>query len=596
MIRVLIIPVIILCLQFFWEPFAWAKKPNHTQKPTSESNSTDQGHHSYQNQLTILVEARTHIQLTPISDDGGGMTGTLLDDLNLPLVNQKITIQLSDDKSEAENLDMPSDRVHIFEVETNENGVFSVDFKLSESKYRFKVQFHGTEGYAGIEETGTLDVYNRCTLDIGTELVNDGDQLTISNQNLYLIAIGHPIRLKLSPVTSGCRLPFRHAYMVSCGKDSIRVDLGENHESVVELNPMIMDSSKSIIQVSDLSTRDHVFHVRNHQSDVYFYQKLFQDEAEITYGFSYPEIHLKLSDELLENQITSTDFPKNTQMFLCSGTEKTDCINAPGLEIISPDRLSFEIGIDENFCGWNGTVEFDEQAYSGQQFEVCLSGFIWSKRKLIEISLGLLSLIIVGFVVRKYIKFRLRRRLPVHPDQVISNHEILEKWPDEFHEISGSINDARCAMMCIDEETRKPVSTTQLFIKVNGFEKKVIQWPFYTDDSSLVQVNHPDYIKWQDTIHGHGCHLIALKSRRRYVIECFECVYEEIAGKREVWGRETPNELIKLARNQSRPDIRLIEDFCNRVNRLVFDDVRIKDEELPLISDLSRKLILKSYR
>ena len=110
----------------------------------------------------------------------------------------------------------------------------------------------------------------------------------------------------------------------------------------------------------------------------------------------------------------------------------------------------------------------------------------------------------------------------------------------------------------------------------------------------MIEVKHPDYMTWRDKIHGCGYHVVTLKTRRRYVIDCFERVYEKITGQRKDWGRETPNELIKQSQENSRPDCQQIKDFCTLVNRLVFDDTVIKDEDLRKVGEKSRQIILKS--
>ena len=580
MTEILLIHAIILCIGLSCEPRAWAKNENHPQGSQPEDNT-----------FTVAVEAETHFEITAYDNDGGGVRGNLLDNLNLPLAARKITVVV-------EQTDDPDRAAYTFDAETDENGYFSIDFELPGGAVDFRALFQGADGYRPAEYAGRMRVRHDCKT--WPELDSAGDNQIIwgtddKGKPVYLTPQGESVRFYIKPAESECRMPFRHAYMVTYGSRSVRLDVpGSEGQVMAELDLDIQPSDLVLVQVADLSRRDFAFYSQSRSFYVRSYAHLF-DDGIVSVDAYHKAARIRLSDDLVKHHIALSDLSQSLRLKICDARES--CVYA-GNTYQAPDEneLLFEIPDMADGCGYQMYVSMNDQdVYTLRHFDGCIHQTILSKYRLI-IPFGIIGILIVIYIVYRVMNRLVRKyrnRMPEKPDNYKQTHDVYEKLPLEMGipEDAGKRkpDHSDSLLVCVDDETGKPVPPSQVSVKTDESPAAVEKWPLYIKDGAWVEIRHPDYMSFNGRIHHNPkqpYHVVRLKTRRRYVIECFLCVYTFVTGKKTPWGKETPRQLISYAQKHHLSRAKDIERICHRIESAVFDDERLTDE---LMLDIREK-------
>ena len=490
---------------------------------------------------TLSVESDTQIlvQVAPLTKTGGSLSLTLLDDLNQPIIDVPVQIEIfsQDDK--------PIKRGTVI---TDPNGQAVYQLGLSPGTYTGKVQFSGHSFWHSASKSIEFKIV-RCQL-----------QTSLQASEPIFQPYSKPLSLQIH--RSSC-LQFDVDYMVSVGSTSSRIHLDEGQESAeIQLFPKLSHPEMLALELSAIEGNLYEHEVLHH--DVVFYDSLSESRPQLRRNWQNTWVELQLHPYLRQ-------FPVSLQIH--------DAI----IETSSDERgiASFILP-----SGISGCVEAD--IYRTDQFEkigrisdeICIPETTSNWRTVIY-GMVLLAMAFSAFSLRKKLHFKPKLAAP---NKIQSAPVESVPLPPED---TGSYS-----IIC--RATDLEITPSEVEIEIKGKILHPDVWPFTLHESGTIRIKHRACMDWNGTLRPGRKHSITLTTRREYAISCFN----QASAEKMHWGRETPALLLEYLKKRY-PDKETQEkaqNYCTLISEAAFNEKLLSDSELKELYEFAREIRRRSNR
>ncbi|MBQ9394117.1 MAG: hypothetical protein IJU23_01180 [Proteobacteria bacterium] len=481
---------------------------------------------------TIEVESDTQIivQVATLTKTGGSLNLTLLDDLNHPVIDAPVQIDVFTKEGHPVKRDT---------VMTDPNGQAVYPLGLSPDAYTAKVEFSGHSPWRSSNKT------------VEFEIIRCQPKSSIQPSESLFQPISKPLSLSIH--RSDC-LQFDADYMVSIGSASSRIHLdeGQNNASF-QLSPKLSNPETLTLEVSIIE--GNLFEHEILHRDVVFYDSISEAHPQLKQNWQHTWIELQLHPYLQQFPIalkhddiaieTITDEHGIARFILpqtASGCIETDIYRPDQFSEIG--RISDEICIPEKASNW----------------------------RIVIAGLAFMALAIAAFGIRKRVNFK--PKLPA-PNKI-------QSAPIESVPLPANESDT-CSIVCRASDFE--LTPSEVEIEINGETKHPNAWPFVLHNSGRIRIRHRACLDWNGTLKPGRKHTITLTTRRDYAISCFNQATPETMH----WGRETPALFLELLIKQypDKPTQDKATRFCDLISEAAFNDKILSDDELTELHKLS---------
>ena len=499
----------------------------------------------------LYIQAETHFTAKAISENGGQLDATLLDDLNHPVPDMPVEILLT-------NIDtgMTARRT----ATTDDAGRISVELALTPGKYQADLVFSGKDAYLAARDSKDLEV-SPCLVETSLDF---GDAPTYSRDDIthVLWPAGSPIAFSLEADRPACaNVPL--IYLASFGPNSKRITLKDASPQTISLDsPSTPDEMPLLIErFATENTRAETI-----RSQVALYTDLIEpslryipsQDAHIIRARILP----KYADFPIQASLQIPDLPD----FEAQTAEAKD------------GALTFQIEADLDGCHDVIITPKNADPVSAQ---VC---FVQTRSSHAWFWLPILAALSIAAGILLLAKRRLRPKLPPAPEQ--SGHaQTVEQWPVHIPaKAQRTVAAGMAEVLCIDEDSRAPINAADVACTLGDKTEHPEHWPYPCPVQKKISITAPGYLPYTGIFNTPGRIVISLKTRRNYVIRCFENAAEYLTGSTNTWGTLTPDALL---RDHPGKDF---EKFCRAVETAAFGADDITDEQISEIYALMKKL------
>ena len=503
---------------------------------------------------TIWIEATTHIQIHVDGLAGGRLNLGLFNDLNQGMAGESLQIRI---------LDENHIRIKEISAQTGDDGrVNDYGLKLQPGAYLLEAVFHGHDGYLDSKASISFTV-KRCRCDGHLE------------PESHIWPVNHPVPFELSRSFDAC-LNLDANWMVVAESESIRIhmdpgvskmpgkfDFGEHEEGSVFIEANLSESMS--------------YYPEKLNTSVYLYESLF-DDVDAVSDSSAAWIKVKLAHD----DDSFNGMPVTLQLKNADKSLQFESVSYDGI-------VAFHLGDENDGCFTATVSRQDLWPEIGEiSKDICVPEIRFSRRRIRWIvvgGFGLLALLLSFW----HLMHRTRKRLALpDPQKWAANQRQtrVDKWPqgiEDAHKNEPKI----CEIVCVDDETGQVVAPDLIEMRLDADADKpcrISGWPFKLDKPAALKLIHPNYMTWHGTIKSYGRHILRLKTRRNFVIACFEVVCANITGNTIKWGYKTPKALYDDASVQGMlKQYPALEAYCHEVEAAVFDEKPIDDETVEKI-------------
>ena len=516
---------------------------------------------------TIWIEAATQIRLEADGLAGGRLNYGLYNDLNHGMPRESLQIRIWDAQ---ENL------VKDFSVPTDDDGIGNLELMLIPGNYRVEVSFGGHDGFLDSKESAVFTV-KRCRCEGQLQFTSD------------IWPSGYPLAFEISRPPDECfHLDAEWMIVAESESQKVRMASGISKMSVQFELPA---RETGFVTVEANLNESVSFFPENLKHTVFLYDQLF-DSIESWSEASSAWIRIKLShdDEVFDGMPVMLSLSDGDRTLVFESESQGGVV-------------LFGLGDDNHGC-FDALVQRQDawQEAGEKHWEICVPEIQFSRRRIHWIVLcgfGLLALLIAGGRL-----MHRSRRLPKLPDPqkwaANQRKTQVEEWPEGISENSDT-NPQTCEIVCIDDNSGQIVvpGSVKIVVMQDKTEKPLSadKWPLQVPRNAGLTISHPDYVSWRGTIKTFGRHLIRLKTRRNFVIACFEAVCASLSGVPVKWGYKTPNELYEdVVVNGMIQNYPGLASYCRDIETAAFSGEPIDDEMIEKVIRQSRTISHKRRR
>lgn len=516
---------------------------------------------------TIWVEAATQIRLDADGLAGGQLRYGLYNDLNQGMPRESLQVRI---------LDAQGSLVKDYFVPTDDEGVGNLELKLDPGAYRAEANFVGHDGFLDSNESVTFSV-KRCRC---------GGQLQFESD---IWPTGYPLSFEISRVPGAC-FNLDAEWMVVAESESQRVHMASG-VSKMPVTIALPERAPGNMTIEANLNESISFFPERLQHTVFLYDELFDGIETWTEASSaWIRIKLKHHDAVFDGMrvlLSLTDSERTLEF----ESEAQD------------GAVLFNLGDENDGCFEITAQRHDASPEAGQKsWNLCVPEIRFSRRRIHWIVLsgfGLLAILLL--IGRALCRSRTLPKLP-DPEKWSANHQKtqVEDWPDGIAEKTEG-RPKTLEIVCVDDNTGEIVDPASVTIDMvqDKTERQLHpdKWPFRIPQNARLSIAHPDYVSWRGTVKAVGRHVIRLKTRRNFVIACFEAVCARLSETPVKWGYKTPNELYEdvVVRGiiQKYPDL---SSYCRDIETAAFSGEPIDDEMIDKVIRQSRKISHKRRR
>lgn len=495
---------------------------------------------------TIVIESETQIHTKTNGFEGGSIDISLLDDLNHGISYQPVTLELENvDTKQANHLQQTTDDI----------GQARFQLDLDDGSYAGTLTFQGKDYYQKTQTEVQIDI-RKCS---------QHTQLSLPSKDFRPLTA--PLEFDLT--RTEC-IKQSANFLAEIGPKSFNIQL-EPAKASAHVSIPVDSFSPDTYPLHIHLVNDRYLTPETLQSDVIFYENLFEDDIQFTSHWPKQTITARLSQpvENIPVQLSFSDVD-GTSTKLTAASDKDG-------------SLTFELPSLKSECL---AVELDRadalSGYTPHSVQICTLrhglSFKWPAAGI--------AFLISGTSFLFFLRSRKRKKLPQSPRKPLAHIESTPVIPPP-----GKTNGIT-EIICRDAKTKSLLSPDVLTIETNRVPVQIDRWPLRIESRTLIEISHPDYISWSGKLAPNRQYTIELTPRRQYAIDCFEAVCEHQIGESIPWGRETPREFLRKALKSDLPDNQrvLLDAFCQCICAAAFDDRGITDETLEKIHQMTQKL------
>lgn len=479
---------------------------------------------AYADSIEVESDTQIIVSITPLTQTGGSLTLTLLDDLNHPVIDVPVQIDIFTKDGQPIKQDKSI---------TDPEGQAVFNLGLSPNSYTVKAEFPGYASWRASSQTHKFEII-RC------------------HANTYLKESEPIFQPSSKPLAfniyrSEC-LQFDADYMVSIGSASDRVHLNEGQDHIqIQLTPTFSKPDILPLEIAIIEGNIYEPEVLNH--DVIFYDSISNSPPQIKQHWQNISAELQLHPYLkrfpvtlkfhdIEIETTSDErgiarfnLPQTASGCIVTDIFRTDQYREFGL-------ISSEICIPKNTSNW----------------QLVLSGMLFLFTAFLAIGL--------------FKKLHSKHKLP-SPDKIQKTIPIHSTaLPPE--------NSDMCRIICQAADIN--LIPADVEFEINGKIERPEAWPFTTNKSGFIRIKHPECLSWQGNLKPGHQHVITLTTRREYAISCFN----QATNENLIWGKETPNQLLEILKNQysDKDKQDKAKKFCTLISETAFNNKNLSDDDL----------------